>query len=134
PVMKKIITQTTRIVTCFNSSHYWGGQLHDEANKQNIKQGLKQNCESRFYALILHCMSVQSYRNPLIQICIRPDAQHRTSSLTSVPADIVKIVLHDWTYWRGLEQFIRTTKFLVDAIGNIESCKASLADCMLELI
>jgi hypothetical protein len=62
PAMKKIITQTTRIVAFFNNSHYWGGQLNDEAKKQNIRRKLKQNCESRFYVLILHCLSVLDYQ------------------------------------------------------------------------
>jgi hypothetical protein len=60
--MKKIITQTTCIVAFFNNSHYWGGQLNDEAKKQNIRRKLKQNCESRFYVLILHCLSVLDYQ------------------------------------------------------------------------
>lgn len=61
--MKKIIAQTTRIVSFFTTSHYWGGQLNAEAKQQGIKQRLKQNCESRFYALILHCLSVLTYKS-----------------------------------------------------------------------
>lgn len=33
-----------------------------------------------------------------------------------------------------LNQFVKTTKPLIDAIGNLESRQATLADCMLELI
>lgn len=62
PLMKKVISQATQVVTFFNSSHYWGGQLKEEAKKLGIKTSLKQNCESRWYALVLHCMSVQTYR------------------------------------------------------------------------
>lgn len=51
-----------------------------------------------------------------------------------VTPDVVETVLHDQFYWKHLEQLVKTTKFLVDAIGNIESRQASLADCMLELI
>ncbi|KAF9241820.1 ribonuclease H-like domain-containing protein [Melanogaster broomeanus] len=134
PEMKKIITKTTRVVSFFNSSHYWGGQLNNEAKKLDIKQRLKQNCESRFYALILHCMSVKSHKNPLYHICIRPDAQRKTNNQSPVAPDVVDIVLHERNYWKRLEQLIKTTKFLVDALGNIESRQASLADCMLELI
>ncbi|KIK76488.1 hypothetical protein PAXRUDRAFT_169799, partial [Paxillus rubicundulus Ve08.2h10] len=134
PEMKKIITKTTRIVSFFNSSHYWGGQLNKKAKKLGIKQRLKQNCESHFYALILHCMSTKSHKNPLYQICIRPDAQWKTNNQSPVAPDVVDIILHERNYWKRLEQFIKTTKFLVDAIRNVESCQASLADCMLELI
>jgi uncharacterized membrane protein len=62
PAMKKIISKTTRIVTFFNNSHYWGGQLNDEAKKENITRKMKQNCESRWYALMLQSLSVKSYR------------------------------------------------------------------------
>jgi hypothetical protein len=48
--------------------------------------------------------------------------------------DIIKIVLHDLKLWTGLSQLIKTTKPLVNAIGNLESWEASLADCMLGFI
>lgn len=62
PVMKAAIAKVTQIVSFFNRSHYWGGQLKEEAAKYGIKTSLKQNCETRWYALVLHCMSVQTYR------------------------------------------------------------------------
>ncbi len=60
--MKVVVSKATQIVTFFNGSHYWGGQLKEEARKDGIRMSLRQNCESRWYALVLHCMSVQSYR------------------------------------------------------------------------
>ncbi|KAI6008123.1 hypothetical protein F5J12DRAFT_679022, partial [Pisolithus orientalis] len=57
PLMKKVMMKTTHVVTFFNSSHYWGGQLNDKAKRLGIRQRLKQNCESHFYALILHFLS-----------------------------------------------------------------------------
>ncbi|KIK78108.1 hypothetical protein PAXRUDRAFT_17058 [Paxillus rubicundulus Ve08.2h10] len=134
PVMKKTITQTTQIVSFFNASHYWGGQLNDKSRKLDIKQRLKQNCESHFYALILHFLSVVSHKNPLFQICIHPDAQRKVNNQTAVAADIINTVLYDCFYWQWLEQLIKTTKPIIDAIGNTESRQTSLADCMLELI
>ncbi|KAG2740216.1 hypothetical protein P692DRAFT_201842526 [Suillus brevipes Sb2] len=134
PAMKKIVTQTTHIVAFFNNSHYWGGQLNDEAKKQNICRKLKQNCESRFYPLILHCLSVLDYRSPLSLICVRPEAQKKTNNLTPVASDVITTVLYDLLYWKRLEQIVLTVKSLVDAIGNLESRQASLADCMLELL
>ncbi|KAF9231952.1 ribonuclease H-like domain-containing protein, partial [Melanogaster broomeanus] len=133
-LMKKVIAKTTRIVAFFMSSHYWGGQLNDEAKLQGIKQRLKQNCESRFYALILHCLSVLSHKNALFQVCLRPGAQQKTNNESPVAFDVIETILHDRFYWKRLEQLVKTTKSLVDAIGNVESRRASLADCMLELI
>jgi hypothetical protein len=60
--MKKILSKTTRIVSFFNSSHFWGGQLSDEAKKLGVTRKLKQNCETRFYALILQCLSVLEHQ------------------------------------------------------------------------
>ncbi|KAG2067096.1 hypothetical protein BDR04DRAFT_1028417, partial [Suillus decipiens] len=59
--MKTIILQMTKVVNFFNSSHYWGGQLNDEARKLGVKWKMKQNCESHFYALILKSLSVLAY-------------------------------------------------------------------------
>jgi hypothetical protein len=61
PAMKKIVLQTARVVSFFNGSHYWGGQLDDEAKKLNINRTMKTNTESRWYALILPALSVKSY-------------------------------------------------------------------------
>jgi len=149
--MKKVIAKTTCIVTFFNGSHYWGGQLDTVAKKQNLKQKMKQNCETHWYALILQSLTVKDYwyvlcfmdegipnqsdaRNPLSHICFQPDAQKRMNNLSPVAADILNIMLHDLEYWQQPNQLIKVTKLLVNAIGNLESQEASLANCMLELI
>ncbi|KAL1711208.1 hypothetical protein EV715DRAFT_215556, partial [Schizophyllum commune] len=63
PPAKAIIKQTTAIVTFFNGSHYWGGQLKQAAEAVDIKaRSLKQNCESRWYAVTLQGLSVSSLR------------------------------------------------------------------------
>ena len=62
PWMKRHVTKATRIATFFNGSHYWGGQLKDQAKRDNITHTLKQNCESRWYALILQAVSVKEHR------------------------------------------------------------------------
>jgi hypothetical protein len=60
--MKKILSKTTRIVSFFDSSHFWGGQLSNEAKNLGVIRKLKQNCETCFYALILQCLSVLEHR------------------------------------------------------------------------
>lgn len=65
---------------------------------------------------------------------MRPEAQKKTNNLTPVASDVITTVLYDPLYWKRLEQIVLTVKSLVDAIGNLESRQASLADCMLELL
>ncbi|KAJ7755888.1 ribonuclease H-like domain-containing protein, partial [Mycena metata] len=134
PLIKKIITKANRTVTFFNSSHYWGGQLKEEAKRLNVTRGLKKNCESRWYALILLCLSVTIHRQPLSSICIRPDAQKKTNGLSPAAPDIITIVLNTPEFWPLLAQLTRIAKPIVDALGNCESRQATLADCMLQLI
>ncbi|KAG2353490.1 hypothetical protein BDR07DRAFT_1495575 [Suillus spraguei] len=86
------------------------------------------------YALVLQSMSVLAYRSPLLHTCLHPDAQRRTNNQTPVSPAVVATVLHDVQSWKLLNQLIKTVKFLVDAIGNLESRDTTLADCMLELI
>ncbi|KAI5995785.1 hypothetical protein F5J12DRAFT_785554 [Pisolithus orientalis] len=114
PLMKKVIRKTTHIVTFFNSSHYWGGQLNEETKGLGVRQRLKQNCESCCYALILHCLSVKAHKNPLFQICIHPNAQRKINNQSPVASDVIDIVLHKWSYWMYLEQLIKTVKPLVN--------------------
>ncbi|KAG2743402.1 hypothetical protein P692DRAFT_20746294, partial [Suillus brevipes Sb2] len=54
------------VVTFFNGSHYGGGQFEEQAKKDGINQGLKKNCESRWYALVLQSMSVHDHRCDII--------------------------------------------------------------------
>lgn len=68
------------------------------------------------------------------ELCLRDDAQRATRGLTSVSSDVVDICIRNATHWRHNEQLIRTCKPLVDAIGNVETRDANLADCMLELL
>lgn len=60
--MKPIISKSARIVSYFNSSHYWGGQLDQEAKKLKISRTLKTNTETRWYAMILQGLSIEGYR------------------------------------------------------------------------
>lgn len=60
--MKAVITKATRIVSFFNTSHYWGGQLEQEAKKRDVTRGLKQNVETRWYSLALQAVSVEAHR------------------------------------------------------------------------
>ncbi|KAJ7449770.1 ribonuclease H-like domain-containing protein, partial [Mycena galericulata] len=134
PLIKKILTKANRAVTFFNGSHYWGGQLKDEAKRLKISRGLKKNCESRWYALVLLCLSVGGHRQPLSIICLRPDAQKKTNGLSPVASDVITIILNTAEFWPLLNQMTRITKPIVDALGNCESRQATLADCMLQLI
>ncbi|KAF8232220.1 hypothetical protein L208DRAFT_1273281 [Tricholoma matsutake] len=61
PEMKKIVTKSMKIITFFSSSHYWGGQLKNEAQKAKINHGLKKNRETHWYVLILMALSVKSH-------------------------------------------------------------------------
>jgi hypothetical protein len=60
--MKIVILQTARIVSFFNSSHYWGGQLDEAAQLMNILSSMKTHTESRWYSLILQALSVSNYQ------------------------------------------------------------------------
>jgi len=60
--MKRVISQTAHIVSFFNGSHYWGGQLDDTARRMNVSRSMKTNTESRWYSLILQALSVSGYQ------------------------------------------------------------------------
>ncbi|GLB43923.1 hypothetical protein LshimejAT787_1501070 [Lyophyllum shimeji] len=133
PAMKKAITQATRAVTFFNSSHYWGGQVKDEAKLVKVTRGLKKNCKSRFYAITLLCNSVLENRksgSPYLEYA----AQKKTNGLSPVAADVVAIILYSPDFWEKIRQLLKFVKLIVDAIGNVEARDANLADCMLELL
>jgi hypothetical protein len=65
---------------------------------------------------------------------LHPNTQKRTINQTPVAPVVIATVLHNVWYWKLLNQLVKTVKFLVDAIENLESCEATLADCMLEFI
>jgi hypothetical protein len=65
---------------------------------------------------------------------MRPDAKKKTNGLAPVASEVINTILNDPPYWRLLEQIVTTIKSIVNAIGNVESRQASLADCMLELL
>ncbi|KAF6759090.1 ribonuclease H-like domain-containing protein [Ephemerocybe angulata] len=133
PEMKTVVTKAVRVVTFFNSSHYWGGQLKEEAAKRGITRGLKGKTDTRFYSLSLMALSILANKAPLTIICVRDDARRKINGLSPVNPDVLAIV-HDQDFWRRLDQLARVIKPLVDAIGNVEARDANLADCMLELI
>lgn len=133
PIIKKTVTLNSRIVSFFNASHYWGGQLTDVARENGVTRGLKTNTDSRFYALILQALSVRDHKAPLTTLCLRHNAQHSVGGLTPVAKDVVTTVF-DIDRWQRTDQLIRVCKPLVDIIGDIEARDATLADCMLQLI
>jgi hypothetical protein len=130
---KRTITNTTRVVSFFVSSHYWGGQEDEAAKKLGITRSLKTHTKSRWYSLITQNVTFQSHRPSLTDVCIRPDAQKKTNGLSPVNSDVIDIVMAR-THWPYVNQIICICKPLVDAIGNTESRQSNLADCMLELL
>lgn len=67
---KDTVTRNSKIVTFFNSSHYWGGQLDHIRKSLKITRGLRTNTESRFYALILQSQSVRE--NQYVRFSFNP--------------------------------------------------------------
>ena len=65
---------------------------------------------------------------------IRRDAQRSVNKLSAIPLNIQSAIVGASAIWPQVDQFVRTVKPLVDAIGNLESRDTTLADCMLELI
>ena len=53
PSAKQAVSKNTQIITFFNSSHYWGGQLEEVATNKGVTCSLKTNTESCFHTLIL---------------------------------------------------------------------------------
>jgi len=70
PLVKKTITSNPQILSLFNSSHYWGGQLEKISKENGVTHGLKTNTESWFYALILQALSVCEHKTPLMTLCV----------------------------------------------------------------
>ena len=62
------MTKNARIVSYFNSSHYWGGQLVEIAIRVKVTRTMKTNFPTCFYGLVLQAISVQSYRYVLLFI------------------------------------------------------------------
>lgn len=60
--MKEASRKNTRLVSFFNSSHYWGGQLEEVAKELGVKRGLEISTESQWYALVLMFLSIQQYQ------------------------------------------------------------------------
>ncbi|KAJ7211665.1 ribonuclease H-like domain-containing protein [Mycena pura] len=135
PAAKSAIQRGNRVVTFFNNSHYWGGQLKGAALAEKITRGLKKNCESRWYALILLAMSVSAHRVPLNTIIARPEARKATAGLSAVNPDVISIVRdNDDDFWPWLTRVIRIARPFVDSIAECEGRSVTLADCMLSLL
>jgi hypothetical protein len=75
PGMKTTVTKSTRVITFFNGSHYWGGQLKEEAKKHKVNRSLKKNCETRFYALSLQALSVIGNQYVNVLLCLVPETE-----------------------------------------------------------
>ncbi|KAJ7230543.1 ribonuclease H-like domain-containing protein [Mycena pura] len=132
---KAALGKANRIVTFFNGSHYWGGQLKIAARAEKVTRGLKKNCESRWYAVILLTLSVSAHQTPLSILVARPDARKPTDGCSAVNVDVIRIIQDiDDTFWPWITRVIRVARPFVDAIAASEGRSVSLADCMLNLL
>lgn len=132
---KAAIQKANRVVTFFNGSHYWGGQLKAAARAEKITRGLKKNCESRWYALILLVMSISAHQTPLSILVARPDARKPTDGFSAVNVDVIRIIQNvDDVFWPWIDRIIRVARPFVDAIAASEGRSVTLADCMLNLL
>ena len=98
-----------------------------QARSANITRGLKQNCESRWYAVALLGRSVQQHQVPLSTIVTRPEARRAINGLSPVKAEVVKIIQDaDDKFWPMLDQVLRIIQPFVDAIALCESRSVTL--------
>ncbi|KAJ7069348.1 ribonuclease H-like domain-containing protein [Mycena amicta] len=135
PAAKAAFLKGNRVVTFFNGSHYWGGQLKIAALAEEITRGLKKDCASRWYALIVLLLSVDAHKTPLNTLVARPEARKATDGLSAVNADVVRIIQdHDNSFWPMIKQGIRIARPFVDVIAQCEGRAVTLADCMLNLL
>ena len=105
PSAKQAVSKNTRIVTFFNTSHYWGGQLEAVASSKEVTWGLKTNTESHFYAPILQALSIKEHKAALMELCSRDMAQRKINGLTPVNEDVVQTVF-DLLRWKLTDQII----------------------------
>jgi hypothetical protein len=70
---------------------------------------------------------------PMLTLCLREDAQRRLQGFSPVAQDVLAIVT-EAAHWHMNRQYIRYCKPIVDAIGNLESRDATLADCVIEVL
>ncbi|KAJ7214045.1 ribonuclease H-like domain-containing protein [Mycena pura] len=135
PAAKAALQKANRVVTFFNGSHYWGGQLKIAAVAEKVTRGLKKNCESRWYALILLALSITTHQTPLSTLVARPEARKPTDGYSAINVDVIRIVQDiDDEFWPWLDQVIRVARPFVDAIAESEGRGVNLADCMLNLL
>lgn len=146
-----VLTNNVKIVSFFDGSHFWGGQLNTTALAGGINRKLKVKTESRWYDTTLQAMSLEEHRlvsicisphksthfyhysTPLTTICSRADAQRSVNGLSPVKPHVIDVVF-DQKHWRCNHLLIKITKPLVDAIAKLEGRNVTLADCMLEFI
>ncbi|KAJ7224655.1 ribonuclease H-like domain-containing protein [Mycena pura] len=132
---KSALQRGNRVVTFFNGSHYWGGQLKSIALDEKVTRGLKKNCESRWYAIILLAMSVTAHHSALTRLTARPDARKKTEGLSPVNEDVLRIVKDcNDDFWPWLTRVVRVARPFVDTIAETEGRNVNLADCMLSLL
>ncbi|KAJ7049771.1 ribonuclease H-like domain-containing protein [Mycena amicta] len=132
---KSALQKANCTVSFFNGSHYWGGQLKIAALAENITRGLKKDCESRWYALIVLALSVWLHQTALSVLVARPDARKPADNLSPVNADVIRIIQDiDDEFWPWIDRVIRVARPFVDAIAASEGRSVNLADCMLNLL
>ncbi|KAJ7218364.1 ribonuclease H-like domain-containing protein, partial [Mycena pura] len=118
------------VVTFFNGSHYWGGQLKIAALAEEITRGLKKDCASRWYALILLLCSTKDVKDGLVVLLMKA-----IDSLSAINLDVVRIIQDsENTSWPMVKQGIHIAQPFVDAIAQCEGRAVTLADCMLNLL
>ena len=84
--------------------------------------------------VVYSLLTIVNSRPPLMVVCNRQDARQKIDGFSPVSPDVVSIVIRDTEYWDALSQIIHICKPMVDAIGNVESRDATLADCVIELL
>ncbi|KAF7357487.1 DUF659 domain-containing protein [Mycena sanguinolenta] len=125
--------KANHIVSFFNGSHYWGGQLKITASAEKITCGLKKNYELRWYTLILLALSVLLHQLALNILIACSDARKVMAGFSTVNTDVVAIVQDD-SFWLWVEWAMAVACPFVDTIAECEGRSVTLADCMLQFL
>lgn len=128
---KNIIKKNSRLVTFFNSSHYWKSYMKDWMKTQvDIHLYLQPMCETRWYSLMLVCLGVENFERGF-QYCLSHSRNNPNSP--TIPVDISTII-EDRYHFADNSLFVKILKPVIDAIGRLEGRDASVGDVLAEFI
>ena len=126
--ISSIVSGCSKIVSFFNSSHYWLEESRKWMKVENVKKSLRTLCRTRWYSLSQVCLSVKCFQPFFFTAMLKSNSDPDSPEINREIQYLISP-----RFFESNSKLLDIVKPISDAIGRLENANSTISDVMVEI-